>query len=87
MYNGLWYTPLKKALDAFFDETQKKVTGTVRVQLYMFGCRVNGRKSRYSLYQENLATYSDKDEFDQGLAKGFIDLYSLPYQRPYEKKK
>lgn len=81
VYYGLWFTPLKCALDAFIDDTQKKVTGTVRLKLRKFSSHVVGRKSPYSLYKETLATYGSKDKFDQRLAKGFIDLWALPYKR------
>ncbi len=80
VYYGLWFTPLKKALDAFVNVTQKKVTGTVRVKLCKYSSHVVGRTSPYSLYNESLATYSAKDKFDQKLAKGFIDLWALPYR-------
>ncbi len=81
VYYGLWFTPLKMALDAFVEETQKKVMGTVRIKLRKYSSQVVGRKSPYSLYKEALATYSAKDKFDQRLAKGFIDLWALPYKR------
>lgn len=81
VYYGLWFTPLKKALDAFVDETQKRVTGTVRVKLRQYSSVVVGRTSPHSLYKESLATYSEKDKFDQRLAKGFIDLWALPYKK------
>jgi len=81
VYYGLWFTPLKKALDSFVQETQKKVTGTVRTQLRMFSSQVVGRSSIHSLYKESLATYSAKDTFDPKLAKGFIDLWALPYKK------
>ncbi|MBI4432947.1 MAG: argininosuccinate synthase [Candidatus Omnitrophica bacterium] len=81
VYYGLWFTPLRQALDAFIETTQKKVTGTVRVKLRKYSSHVVGRKSPYSLYKESLATYSEKDKFDQKLAKGFIDLWALPYKK------
>ena len=81
VYYGLWFTPLKKALDAFVDATQSKVTGTVRVVLRKYSSAVIGRRSPYSQYKESLATYSAKDRFDQRLAKGFIDLWALPYKK------
>ena len=68
-------------MDAFIDKTQERVTGTVRVRLAKGSVSITGRKSPYSLYKENLATYTDKDEFDQKLAKGFIDLFALQYKR------
>jgi argininosuccinate synthase len=81
VYYGLWYTPLKKALDAFIKETQKSVTGTVRLKLYKGNCVVVARKSPESLYREELATYTEKDKFDQKLAEGFIRLWGLPFQK------
>ncbi len=81
VYYGLWYSDLKKAIDAFIKETQKKVTGTVRLKLYKGSAFCVGRKSPYSLYKEALATYTEKDKFDQKLAEGFIRLWGLPFQR------
>ena len=80
-YYGLWYSELKKSLDAFIKETQKNVTGTVRIKLYKGQCVCIGRKSPKSLYKEDLATYTEKDKFDQKLAEGFIRLWGLPFQR------
>ena len=81
VYYGLWFTPLREALGAFVEKTQKKVTGKVRVKLRKYSSHVVGRSSPYSLYKESLATYSAKDKFDQRLAKGFIDLWALPYKK------
>ena len=81
VYYGLWFTPLRSALTQFIEETQKKVTGTVRVKLRKYSSHVVGRTSPHSLYKESLATYSAKDKFDQRLAKGFIDLWALPYKK------
>lgn len=81
VYYGLWYSQLKKAIDAFIKETQRKITGTVRLKLHKGSCVVTGRKSPYSLYKEKLATYTEKDKFDQKLAEGFIRLWGLPFQR------
>ncbi len=78
IYNGLWFSPLKGALDAFLQETQKNVTGVVRVKLFKGHAIVEGRKSPYSLYDENLATYTKADEFDHDAAVGFINLWGLP---------
>lgn len=80
VYYGLWYSQLKKALDSFIKETQKNVKGTVRLKLYKGSCVCVGRKSPYSLYKEELATYTEKDKFDQKLAEGFIRLWGLPFQ-------
>lgn len=78
IYNGLWFSPLKDALCAFLKETQKYVTGTVRVKLFKGHAIVEGRKSEYSLYDEKLATYTSEDEFDHAAAVGFIKLFGLP---------
>lgn len=81
VYNGLWFTPLKRALDTFVNETQKKVTGTIKMKLEPSNCITVGRKSPYSLYKESLATYTEKDKFDQKLAKGFIEIWGMPYKK------
>ncbi len=81
VYYGLWFTPLRTALDAFVETTQKKVTGSVRTKLRKYSSHVVGRSSPHSLYKESLATYSAKDKFDQRLSKGFIDLWALPYKK------
>ncbi|OXT18833.1 argininosuccinate synthase [Bacillus sp. OG2] len=78
IYEGLWFSPLKKALTAFLEETQKHVTGTVRVKLFKGHSIVEGRKSPFSLYDEKLATYTSEDEFDHNAAVGFIQLWGLP---------
>mgnify|MGYP001944577594 FL=1 len=78
IYNGLWFSPLQKALLAFLKETQQSVTGTVRVKLYKGHAIVEGRKSEYSLYDEKLATYTKDDEFNHDAAVGFIELFGLP---------
>jgi argininosuccinate synthase len=85
VYYGLWYTPLKEALDKFVDQTQGKVNGTVRLKLHKATCAVVGRKSPDSLYKKELATYEKGDVFDQSLAKGFIELWGLPYRGSYGK--
>lgn len=78
IYNGLWFSPLKQALDAFVQTTQAHVTGDVRVKLYKGTCQVVGRKSPYSLYRHDLATYSKGDAFNHQDAVGFISLWGLP---------
>ncbi|MED3563900.1 argininosuccinate synthase [Bacillus xiapuensis] len=78
VYEGLWYSPLKNALDAFIDETQKVVSGTIRVKLHKGNHTVVGRKSVHSLYNEELATYAKGDAFDHNAAVGFIKLWGLP---------
>lgn len=81
IYYGLWYTQLKESLDKFIENTQKNVTGEVRLKLYKGNCAVVGRKSRFSLYKEELATYSQKDVFDRTAAEGFIKIWGLPYKK------
>jgi argininosuccinate synthase len=76
-YEGLWFTPLKSALDAFVAETQKTVTGTVRLKLYKGNSTVVGRKSPNALYSEDLATYDPNSTFDEAAAAGFIALWGL----------
>lgn len=78
VYDGLWFSPLKRALDQFIDESQRYVTGDVRMTLHGGRAVVTGRKSDASLYRYDLATYDEGDAFDQSLAKGFIDLFGLP---------
>lgn len=78
IYEGLWFSPITKALQAFLQETQKNVTGTVRVKLFKGHAIVEGRKSPNSLYDEKLATYTSDDEFDHAAAVGFIKLWGLP---------
>ncbi|WP_223694818.1 argininosuccinate synthase [Leifsonia poae] len=78
VYDGLWFSGLKRALDVFIDETQKHVTGEIRLKLHAGTAVVTGRRSAESLYDFNLATYDTGDTFDQSLAKGFIELWSLP---------
>ncbi|WP_059172660.1 argininosuccinate synthase [Bacillus sp. FJAT-27445] len=78
VYEGLWYSPLKAALDAFVDQTQEVVTGTIRVKLHKGTHMTVGRKSPYSLYNEELATYSKGDAFDHRAAEGFIKIWGLP---------
>ena len=79
IYYGLWYTPKKKALDNFINKTQKKVTGTVRLKLFKGGFICVGRKSPYSLYKKELATYGRGDKFDHSKAEGFIKNWARPY--------
>jgi argininosuccinate synthase len=78
VYNGAWFTPLRYALDAFVQATQEYVDGTVRLKLYKGNCIAVGRKSTYSLYREELATFGKEDVYDQTDAKGFINLFGLP---------
>ena len=78
IYEGLWFSPLKNALEAFLKETQQYVNGTVRVKLFKGHAIVEGRKSPNSLYNEKLATYTAEDEFNHASAVGFIELWGLP---------
>ncbi|TDY46714.1 argininosuccinate synthase [Alicyclobacillus sacchari] len=78
IYNGLWFSPLKQAFDAFIDATQKHVTGDVRVKLYKGQAQATGRQSPFSLYRHDLATYETGDKFDHMAAVGFISLFGLP---------
>lgn len=77
VYDGLWYSPLKDSLDAFIAESQKHVTGDIRLVMHGGNINVNGRRSDESLYDFNLATYDEGDLFDQSLAKGFVQLHGL----------
>ncbi|SER78201.1 argininosuccinate synthase [Psychrobacillus sp. OK032] len=78
IYEGLWFSPLRTALEAFLKETQVYVNGTVRVKLFKGHAIVEGRKSPNSLYNEKLATYTADDEFNHASAVGFIELWGLP---------
>jgi argininosuccinate synthase len=78
VYDGLWFSPLKRALDAFIDDSQKHVSGDIRLQLAGGRATATGRRSASSLYDFNLATYDEGDTFDQSLAKGFVRLWGLP---------
>jgi argininosuccinate synthase len=80
VYYGLWYSPLRGALDAFMEVSQQTVTGTVRVKLHKGSCVVVGRKSPQSLYRYELATYDQADRFDHTAAAGFIQLWGLGAQ-------
>jgi len=78
VYDGLWFSPLRRSLEAFMAEASRPVTGEVRVRLHGGRAVVTGRRSPASLYDYGLATYDTGDEFDQSLAKGFIELFGLP---------
>ncbi|MEW5758077.1 MAG: argininosuccinate synthase [Candidatus Omnitrophota bacterium] len=79
-YYGLWYSPLKDALDSFIETTQDKVTGSTKLKLFKGSCVVVARSSAYALYKKELATYGKEDMFDQSLAKGFIKIWAMPYK-------
>ena len=78
LYNGLWFTPLREAINAFVDVTQENVTGTVKMKLYKGNAIVAAKKSPYSLYNEEFATFSKDEVYNQYDAEGFINLWSLP---------
>jgi argininosuccinate synthase len=78
VYDGLWFTPLREALDAFFERTQQTVTGTVHLKLYKGNVIITGRESPYSLYREDIATFGASAHYDHADAAGFIRLHSLP---------
>ena len=78
VYNGQWFAPLRYAMDAFIDSIQIRVTGTVRLKLYKGNIIIAGRKSPYSLYREDLATFAEDSVYNQKEAEGFINLFGLP---------
>ncbi|MFB3881329.1 MAG: argininosuccinate synthase [Armatimonadota bacterium] len=80
VYYGLWYSPLRRALDAFIEDSQQTVTGVVRMKLHKGNCIPVGRKSPHSLYSYDLATYDAADKFDQSHSQGFIRLWGLSAQ-------
>ena len=80
IYDGLWYAPLRAALDGFIEKTQQTVTGEVRVKLWGGQAIPVGRRSPRGLYHKTLATYGDQDQFDQRAAEGFIAIWGLPYR-------
>ena len=77
VYDGQWFSPLKRALEGFIDSAQQAVTGEIRMTLHGGRATVTGRRSDASLYDFNLATYDAGDTFDQSQAKGFIELYGM----------
>lgn len=78
IYNGLWYSPLKTALDAFVNKTQERVNGTIKLKLFKGNAIIVGRTSDNSLYSPDLATYGSQDQFDHKAAEGFIYVWGLP---------
>jgi len=78
VYNGQWYTPLRKAMDAFVQVTQQSMVGQVRLKLYKGNVTLVGRRSPYSLYREDFATFGEDDVYNQADAEGFIKLFGLP---------
>ncbi|MFC1632068.1 argininosuccinate synthase [Candidatus Omnitrophota bacterium] len=81
VYDGLWHSPLRIALDKFVNQTQKQVSGVIKLKLYKGSVTCIGRKSPRSLYKLELATYEEGDQFDQAAAEGFIKIWGLPYQK------
>jgi argininosuccinate synthase len=77
IYSGLWQDPLRRDLDRFIDATQNRVNGKVKIKMQKGSLRVVGRESKYSLYKYDLATYAAGSTFDQGIAKGFVDIWGL----------
>ena len=80
VYNGLWYTTLREAMDAFVDKTQETVTGDVKLKIYKGNLINAGVTSPYSLYSEEIATFDEDEVYDQTDAEGFINLFGLPLQ-------
>ena len=78
VYDGLWFSPLKRSLDAFIESSSRNVSGEIRLTLHAGTCTVSGRRSEASLYDFSLATYDEGDTFDQSLAKGFVELWGMP---------
>jgi len=80
VYNGVWYSPVREAMDAFVAKVQERVTGVIRVKLFKGSSHVVGRQSPYALYDHALATYDEGDTFDHRAAEGFIRIFGLPIE-------
>ena len=80
VYNGLWYTPTREAIDALVKKVQEKVTGVIRLKLFKGDCRVVGRKSPFALYDLAMATHSETDAFDHAAGEGFVKIWGLPVE-------
>ncbi len=80
VYNGLWFSATRTAIDAFMQSIQQKVSGTIRLKLFKGDCRVVGRKSPFALYDQGLATYEEGNTFDHTAAEGFIKIWGLPVE-------
>ena len=78
VYNGLWFSPLVQSMNKFFDETNKWVTGSIKLKLYKGNISIAGRKAKYNLYNENFASFGDVSLYDHKDASGFISCFSLP---------
>jgi len=81
VYQGLWFTDLKQALDAFIERTQQRVSGVIGLKLYKGNTVIARRRSQHALYKKAMATYGEGDQFDRTLAEGFIKLWGLPFKR------
>jgi argininosuccinate synthase len=86
VYNGLWFSPTREAIDAFVGAIQPRVSGTVRLKLFKGDCRVVGRRSEHSLYDRELSTYDAGDRFDHAAAAGFIKIWGLPTETAARKQ-
>lgn len=80
IYDGLWFGPLRECLQSFVEESQRSVSGEVRIRVSAGLARITGRRSTYSLYSPSLATYHEGDTFDRETAKGFMELFGMPYK-------
>jgi argininosuccinate synthase len=80
VYNGLWFSQMREAIDGFVRTIQPRVTGSVRLKLFKGGYRVVGRQSPYALYDRALATYDAGDSFDRSATEGFIKIWGLPIE-------
>ena len=80
VYNGLWFSQTREAIDAFVRSIQPRVTGVIRLKLFKGDCRVVGRKSPFALYDHGLATYDTGDRYDHSAAEGFIKIWGLPIE-------
>jgi argininosuccinate synthase len=80
VYNGLWYTPTREAIDALVAKVQEKVTGVIRLKFFKGDCRVVGRMSPHALYDHGMATYDEGDRFDHTAGEGFVKIWGLPLE-------
>ncbi len=85
VYNGVWFAPIREAIDAFVASVQERVTGIARLKLFKGDCRIVGRRSPHALYDHALATYDEGDAFDHTAAEGFIKIYGLPVETAAKK--
>jgi len=84
VYDGLWFSPLRRALESFIESSQLRVSGLVKLKLYKSSCTVVGRKSTKSLYDKSLASYDQEDQFEHSYAEGFINLFGLDLKNYYK---